>query len=162
MTTTEKLDTVGGFARNIIMTQPKLTNQQILDLVKAKFPQNRTGLASIAWYKADIKKRKLTAAPLTEAARTVDTVRAELAAAQVRCTELETELGGLEIASKRDKVVAMVELLVDQGIPISEEVAQLAKAFNVPLPGEETESEGEGEETEKETDETKEEEQRTE
>ena len=48
--------TVGATAIAIILTQPELTNQQVLEKVKETFPAAQTSMACIAWYKSKLRK----------------------------------------------------------------------------------------------------------
>ena len=47
---------IGQTAISIILTQPELTNQQVLDEVKKRFPSAQTTMACIAWYKSKLRK----------------------------------------------------------------------------------------------------------
>ena len=48
--------TVGATAIAIILAQPELTNQQVLEKVKELFPSAQTTMACIAWYKSKLRK----------------------------------------------------------------------------------------------------------
>ena len=47
---------IGQTAISIILAQPELTNQQVLDEVKKLFPTAQTTMACIAWYKSKLRK----------------------------------------------------------------------------------------------------------
>ena len=47
---------IGQTAISIILAQPELTNQQVLDEVKQRFPSAQTTMACIAWYKSKLRK----------------------------------------------------------------------------------------------------------
>ena len=47
---------IGQTAISIILTQPELTNQQVLEKVKELFPSAQTTMACIAWYKSKLRK----------------------------------------------------------------------------------------------------------
>jgi hypothetical protein len=48
--------TIGKFAADLMGAQPSLTNQQVLEEVRRKFPSGRTKIASISWYRSKMKK----------------------------------------------------------------------------------------------------------
>lgn len=47
---------IGSTAIKLILDEPTLTNQQILDKVKEQFPSAQTTMACIAWYKSKLRK----------------------------------------------------------------------------------------------------------
>jgi hypothetical protein len=47
---------IGQTAISIILAQPELTNQQVLEKVKELFPSAQTTMACIAWYKSKLRK----------------------------------------------------------------------------------------------------------
>ena len=47
---------IGQTAIKIILDQPELSNQQVLDEVKKLFPSAQTTMACIAWYKSKLRK----------------------------------------------------------------------------------------------------------
>lgn len=47
---------IGQTAIKIILDQPELTNQQVLEKVKELFPSAQTTMACIAWYKSKLRK----------------------------------------------------------------------------------------------------------
>ena len=47
---------IGQTAIKIILTQPELSNQQVLEKVKELFPSAQTTMACIAWYKSKLRK----------------------------------------------------------------------------------------------------------
>lgn len=49
--------TIGKFAQTTILSNPTWTNQQVLDHVKLNFPNGKTSMACIAWYKSDMRKK---------------------------------------------------------------------------------------------------------
>ena len=58
-----KVQGIGKFVKNLIQTT-KLTNTQILEKVKEKFPDSSTSMACIAWYQTDLRKKKVKDIPL--------------------------------------------------------------------------------------------------
>lgn len=63
---------IGKYARELIIANPAMKNEEIVAKVKAKFPEAKTSLACIAWYRSDLKKKKV------EAVRTIASVSQEL------------------------------------------------------------------------------------
>ena len=47
---------IGQTAIKLILTQPELTNQQVLEKVRELFPSAQTTMACIAWYKSKLRK----------------------------------------------------------------------------------------------------------
>jgi hypothetical protein len=47
--------TIGKFAVDLMISEPSLTNQQVLAQVRKKFPHARTRMAAIYWYRAKTK-----------------------------------------------------------------------------------------------------------
>ena len=47
---------IGQTAISLILAQPDLSNQQILDKVREQFPSAQTTMACIAWYKSKLRK----------------------------------------------------------------------------------------------------------
>jgi len=50
---------VGSFAKALILANKNATNKQILDRIKTKFPDAKTSMACVAWYKSDLRKKGL-------------------------------------------------------------------------------------------------------
>ena len=47
---------IGQTAIKIILDQPELSNQQVLEKVKELFPSAQTTMACIAWYKSKLRR----------------------------------------------------------------------------------------------------------
>ena len=47
---------IGSTIIDLILKNPEMSNQQILDRVKAQFEQAQTSYACIAWYKSKLRK----------------------------------------------------------------------------------------------------------
>lgn len=84
---------IGKFVRDIIINQPETKNDDILALVKARFPEAKTSYACIAWYKSDLRKKGMIS---KKTVRTVEIVRSELEQTKARLAQLEAELAGFE------------------------------------------------------------------
>jgi hypothetical protein len=80
---------IGQFARHIIKQNPAMKNDDVLNLVKAQFPQGKTTYACIAWYKTDMRKKGLLPSGQV---RTKEMVEAELKAASELVEKLTEEL----------------------------------------------------------------------
>ena len=80
---------IGSFARSILATEAGLSNQQVLERVKAQFPDAKTSIACIAWYKSNMKKTGFKAAPVE---RTPELIQKELDEAKLKVEILEAEL----------------------------------------------------------------------
>ena len=50
---------IGEFVRKCVLENSDLKNQEILNKVLEKFPEAKTTIACIAWYKTDMRKKKL-------------------------------------------------------------------------------------------------------
>ena len=67
---------IGNFARQAIINNPSAKNQELLEMVKAQFPEAKTTIACIAWYKSDIKKNGVKF--IATVKRTSDHIKAEI------------------------------------------------------------------------------------
>jgi hypothetical protein len=54
---------IGQFSVRAILANPGMKNEQILGLVREQFPEAKTTVACIAWYKSDLKKNPVMVAP---------------------------------------------------------------------------------------------------
>ena len=105
---TAPVQSIGSFAREIISKNPLAPNQEILDQVKSQFPQAKTSIACIAWYKSNMKKNKtLTIVP---APRTIELIDDEIVSAKLKLISLEEEREAL-LASMREEMEAEFERL---------------------------------------------------
>lgn len=77
---------IGQFAVRVLLTEPSLKNQQVLDLVKREFPEAKTTMACIAWYKSDIKKK---GTPPIAKEVTLESIDQEIQEAQDKLEELQ-------------------------------------------------------------------------
>ena len=82
--------TIGSYAREMIAANPTASNQDLLDMVKAKFQQANTSLACIAWYKSNMKKNGYNKAAPVE--RTVEVIKANIEEVKLSLMMLEEEL----------------------------------------------------------------------
>lgn len=105
---------IGQFAVRVLLTEPTLKNQEVLDLVKREFPDAKTTMACIAWYKSDIKKKGTQ--PIAKEI-TLEMIDAELAEAKAKVEELEgkreiwLEENASKIEERKAKLRAELEAL---------------------------------------------------
>ena len=103
---------IGSFARNIIATQPTLTNQEVLDLVKGEFPNAKTSINCIAWYKSNMKKTKYQVQPVV-VERTLEVIQGEIDATEAKLEELKLELE-LKVEETRETMEAQFKALAEK------------------------------------------------
>jgi hypothetical protein len=84
---------IGKFVRDAVLLNPEAKNDDILKLVKAKFPEAKTSYACIAWYKSDMRKKGIIASKKT---RTLEQIKSELMNAKILVEKLEMELEAFE------------------------------------------------------------------
>lgn len=84
---------IGKFVRDQVLQNPEAKNEEILKLVKSKFPEAKTSYACIAWYKSDMRKKGMIASKKT---RTQEMVQAELEQAKALVEKLQAELLSFE------------------------------------------------------------------
>ena len=104
---------IGKFAQSLILTNPELTNTQILEKVLEVYPTAKTSMACIAWYKSDMRKKGQLASRKAQPASVEDQIKymeaklAELKAKQAPApveSPVEPELvGPVEEPKKKGK-----------------------------------------------------------
>ena len=52
---------IGKFARQVIVDNPTSSNEELVKLVLAQYPDAKTSTSCIAWYKSDMRKKGLLA-----------------------------------------------------------------------------------------------------
>jgi len=82
---------IGQFARQCILDNPGMKNDDILKIVRNQFPDAKTSYACIAWYKSDMKKKGIL---VIKPVRTAELVMAEIDALNA---ELEMRMKELEV-----------------------------------------------------------------
>jgi hypothetical protein len=100
---------IGSYAREMIAANPQATNQELLDMVLAKFQQANTSLACIAWYKSNMKKNGYNK-KVQE--RTLDVIKANIAEVEMSLELLKEELE-LKILEEREHVEAQFKYYAD-------------------------------------------------
>jgi hypothetical protein len=100
--------TIGSFSKNIIATQSNLSNQEVLDLVLKEFPNAKTSLSCIAWYKSDMKKHNYKVSKFQE--RTIEVIELELIAANDKVQMLQDELESLKSSQEESELLMLATL----------------------------------------------------
>ena len=94
---------IGKFVQSLILAKPEMTNTQVLDAVKLAYPEAKTSMACIAWYKSDLRKKGNLAPRAAQPATVEDQIKflesklVELKAKQVPTEEPKHD-------KKKDKV----------------------------------------------------------
>jgi predicted RNase H-like nuclease (RuvC/YqgF family) len=110
---------IGQFAQRL-MVSTQLKNPAILEAISREFPQAKTTMACIAWYRSDLKKSKMAAPKQDEEVeRTPEVIEAELEEAQKRVEELQAELDSIREA-EAEKLLAEEEELKEKLKKINE------------------------------------------
>ena len=100
--------TIGSFAKNILATQSNLSNQEVLDLILQEFPNAKTSLSCVAWYKSDMKKHNYKVVEVK--VRTLEVIKEELELARLKVLELEEEVNTLEVSQEENDLKMLEEL----------------------------------------------------
>jgi hypothetical protein len=88
---TNAVETVGSFARKMIVLNPAMSNKELLALVKTRFPTNATTIACIAWYKSDMKKNEKNRPIIEPIKRTLEIIGNDIVECKMRLNQLEIE-----------------------------------------------------------------------
>lgn len=88
---------IGKFVQQLVLDNADLPNVDILAKVKEQYPQAKTTMACIAWYKSDMRKKGLIKA---RKALTKEGLTQEIQVLQARLAELTSKL------AEFDKVTA--------------------------------------------------------
>lgn len=104
---------IGKFTQSLILTNPELTNTQILEKVLEVYPTAKTSMACIAWYKSDMRKKGQLASRKAQPATVEDQIKymeaklAELKAKQAEEAKVEEPTAEEpKHGKKKDKVTA--------------------------------------------------------
>lgn len=81
---------IGNFVRNTVLQNPDLKNEEILAQVLETYPEAKTTMGCIAWYKSDMRKKGLIGGG--RARRNEENVIADIARLEQRLVELRLEL----------------------------------------------------------------------
>jgi len=104
---------IGSVARGFISANPTMKNEEILQLVKNEFPEAKTSLACIGWYKSKMKK-EAKAAPAE--VRTVEIIENEIEMLKLELEELKEQEARSLLEQKEELLakLAMIEELEQQ------------------------------------------------
>lgn len=84
---------IGQFVRQCVLENSELKNQEILDKVLEKFPEAKTTISCIAWYKTDMRKKGLIG---WRSAMTKDGIIKEIELLEKRLETLKLQLKAME------------------------------------------------------------------
>lgn len=84
---------IGQFVRQCVLENSELKNQEILDKVLEKFPEAKTTISCIAWYKTDMRKKGLIGG---RSAITKDGIIKEIELLEKRLETLKLQLKAME------------------------------------------------------------------
>lgn len=99
---------IGAYAQRL-MVSGQFKNPDILAKIQEQFPEAKTTMACIAWYRSDLKKKNHVQP--AEVDRTVDVIKAELEEAKQKVLDLEEEVKILEAAQAEELLAQEEELL---------------------------------------------------
>ena len=85
---------IGQFVRQCVLENSELKNQEILDKVLEKFPEAKTTISCIAWYKTDMRKKGLIGG--RRSAMTKDGIIKEIELLEKRLETLKLQLKAME------------------------------------------------------------------
>ena len=95
---------IGSFVRNLVKENLNTPNKELLDKVLQEFPNAKTSMACIAWYKSDMRKKGLipTKWQMKEAKKKEDKEKAlEETTQQEQTKEAETQLVETKVKKAR-------------------------------------------------------------
>ena len=83
---------IGKFAQSLILENPEMSNQEILETVLETYPSAKTSMACIAWYKSDLRKKGVLAkrgAPVATIEEQIEALEAKLEALKAKQEEAQ-------------------------------------------------------------------------
>jgi hypothetical protein len=84
---------IGQFVRQCVIENSDLKNQEILDKVLEKFPEAKTTISCIAWYKTDMRKKGLIG---SRSGTTKEGITKEIEVLEKRLATLKAQLATME------------------------------------------------------------------
>ena len=102
---------IGSFAKATIANNSNKSNQELLDIVLQEFPNAKTSLSCIAWYKSDMKKHGYKVA--TQVERSISVIENELESAKLQVELLQEELANKKVAT-REQLEQQLEAIKKQ------------------------------------------------
>ena|SRR6187551_3774338 len=100
---------IGAVARGFISQNPTMKNEDLLKLVLAEFPEAKTSVACIGWYKSKMKK-EAKASPVEVAPRTVEQIESEIEMLQLELEELK-EANARALIAKKEELKAQLAMI---------------------------------------------------
>jgi len=97
---------IGSVARGFISQNPSMKNEEILQLVKNEFPEAKTSLACIGWYKSKMKKEAKT----TPVVRTVEMIENEIEELKFELEELK-EQQARSLLEQKEELLAKLKMI---------------------------------------------------
>ncbi len=85
--------TIGQYVRECVLENSELKNQEILDKVLEKFPEAKTTISCIAWYKTDMRKKGLIG---SRSGTTKEGITKEIEVLEKRLATLKAQLATME------------------------------------------------------------------
>jgi len=92
-------NSIGSYARELIIAHPDKSNQEIRDMVLLRFTEAKTSIACIAWYKSNMKKTGFKSAPPP---RTLEVVEEEIISVKLKLASLEEEYEYMKIEQQEE------------------------------------------------------------
>lgn len=71
----EFIMSIGKFAQTLILANPNMTNTEVLGAIKLAYPEAKTSMACIAWYKSDLRKKGSLAPRAAQPASVEDQIK---------------------------------------------------------------------------------------
>ena len=99
---------IGAVARGFISANPTMKNEELLALVKAEFPEAKTSVACIGWYKSKMKK-EAKVSPV-EVERTEAMIEEEIEMLQLELAELKEAKAKALVESKAELLAKLKEI----------------------------------------------------
>ena len=110
---------IGSVARGFISANPTMKNEEILQLVRNEFPEAKTSIACIGWYKSKMKKE---AKLQPEAPRTVEQIEGEIEMLQLELQDLK-EQQAKALVDQKEELLAKLKLIEELEAQQEEETA---------------------------------------
>ena len=101
--------TIGSVARGFIAANPAMKNEEILQLVRNEFPEAKTSLACIGWYKSKMKK-EAASKPAVEVVRTEAMIQEEIEMLQLELQDLKEQNAQKLLESKAALLAQLAEI----------------------------------------------------
>ena len=101
---------IGKFAQTLILANPNMTNTEVLGAIKLAYPEAKTSMACIAWYKSDLRKKGNLAPRAAQPASVEDQIKfLEAKLEELKAKQVPVEEPKVEAPVEEPKVEAPVE-----------------------------------------------------